>query len=82
MAFDWMQVTSRPPQRPGAHDAVFRAEILERARLLRGLGFSQADALTRIDAAARWEYTDPDFLGEPAFLAEIEGLVAGVFGGS
>jgi hypothetical protein len=79
MAFDWMQVR-RAPARAGAHDEMFRAEIIERARLLRRLGFSQGQAYARIDAAARWEFTQPAFLtGASALVAQVEGLVAGVF---
>ncbi len=80
MAFDWMQVNGARAPRAGAHEDMFRAEIVERAVLLRTLGYSKAAATARIGAAARWEYLEPSFsAGAESLVGEVDALVAGVF---
>ena len=80
MAFDWMQVSGVSAQRPDAHVEMFRAEVIERARMLQRLGFSHAAAAGRIGAAVRWEYLEPRFKGAaPSVVDEVDGLVARVF---
>ena len=79
MPFDWMDSPARPAP-PGAFRDQFVRSIRERARLLSNLGYREADAVGRIQAALAWEF-DQDFrkTPRPAFYAEVPELVAAAY---
>lgn len=54
-----------------------RREVAERAGLLMRLGYGQAEVVSRIKAYLAWEYSEA---GKPPVGADLESLVAGVFG--
>lgn len=79
MSFDWMQSPTRPAP-PGAFRDQFVREIRERARLLSNLGFQEADAVGRIQAALAWEFdTSIGSTPKPGFYDEVPGLVAAAY---
>ena len=79
MPFDWMN-TQRPAVPAGRFRDQHVRAIRERARLLFNLGFSEAEACRRIEAALAWEFdADVASTPRPDFYAEIPALVAAVY---
>ena len=79
MSFDWMQTPARKPTPDAFRDQFVRA-IRERARLLSNLGFAEAEAVRRIQAALAWEFDES--IGSrprPAFYAEVPAIVAAAY---
>jgi hypothetical protein len=84
MPFPWLHCT---PPRPGGADLrakVTSDELASRAGVLYRLGFTQADATSRLAAAIAWEYdagSTPAGFARPAALSDaaIAKIVADTF---
>jgi hypothetical protein len=84
VAFDWME-----PKRNPAHtktlaakrQEMIRAELAERAALLRRLGHSRAQVKARLESALRWEAERPDGTPGPAEGAsDVDAILDREFG--
>ncbi|MDB4982124.1 MAG: hypothetical protein JWM82_2876 [Myxococcales bacterium] len=80
--FDWMVAKRNPTVARAQSDrreAMYRAELEERAALLHRLGRGKDEARARLHANARW-----DFEGQqgPVKAADIDAIVDHVFGGA
>ncbi len=75
MPFDWMN--AHIPERPARGREMFLKAIEERAVLLFGLRYPQAEAVTRIQDNLRWEF-DSDIASTPLpdFYDQVPEIVA------
>jgi len=79
MPFCWMDESSEQNPQPGhsTREQVAEADVLERATLLRRLGYSQAEAVHRCMGNVAWAFS---VQGKPAITAaRLRKLVSGVY---
>jgi hypothetical protein len=80
--FDWMVAKRNPTVARAQNDrreAMYRAELEERAALLHRLGRSKDEARARVHANARWDFEGRE---GPVKAADIDAIVDRVFGGA
>src|SRR2546421_12717698 len=75
--FEWWQ-TRRPPPAASAkaREAMYLAELRERAALLRRLNYSREEARARLRANLAWDF---ELSGTPGFAGKIDGIVDEVY---
>ena len=73
--FEWME-TPRVARRPSATSETRDNEVRRRAFIFATLGFTRAQAETRLRQNAIWEH---ERMGKPAILKRISALVAESF---
>lgn len=68
-----------PATRLSRRADMYRAELAQRAGLLRRLGFSRAQATARLRANVDWDFETGGGAGKPS-ARDIDAIVAGVYG--
>lgn len=68
MPFPWLKTTPPRTDGPDRRAAVAATELASRAGLYYRLGYTQADAITRLAARVAWEYDDAGL--RPAALSD------------
>ena len=77
--FDWMEPKRNPEaarQQKGRREAMYRAELEERAALLARLGRGRAQARARLQANLAWDFERG---GSPITAAQIDAIVERAF---
>jgi hypothetical protein len=75
--FDWYEPRLGGRLRPDAREAMYLAELRERAALLHRLGYDRTRARARLRANVAWDFELHDV---PGFAAKIDGIVDDVYG--
>ena len=81
MAFDWLQKGGGLPAsvRSARRQAMYRAELAERAALYRRLNFRKEQAKQRLQANVAWDFEVAGSGGAPS-AKEIDAVIAAAYG--